>query len=75
MSERHNFSLMLYTPYGLYPAAGEFFLENVIFKVSQTHFSKGGGGGNEVPCMSHVRMSYVPQYGMYVHITTTVQLK
>ena len=23
-----------------YPAAGEFFLENVIFKVSQTHFSK-----------------------------------
>ena len=33
-----------------YPAAGEFFLENVILKVSQTHFSKdfypkGGGGG------------------------------
>ena len=31
-----------------YPAAGEFFLENVILKVSQTHFSKefypkGGG--------------------------------
>ena len=23
-----------------YPAAGEFFLENVILKVSQTHFSK-----------------------------------
>ena len=33
-----------------YPAAGEIFLENVILKVSQTHFSKGGhkffkGGG------------------------------
>ena len=33
-----------------YPATGEFFLENVILKVSQTHFSKdfypkGGGGG------------------------------
>ena len=31
-----------------YPAAGEFFLENVILKVSQTHFSKDfyrkGGG-------------------------------
>ena len=76
MSDRHNFSLMLYTPYGLYltkslsqakkklkfniqktdkwkfliffsmngienyPAAGEIFLENVILKVSQTHFSK-----------------------------------
>ena len=23
-----------------YPAAGEFFLENVILKISQTHFSK-----------------------------------
>ena len=44
-----------------YPAAGEIFLENVILKVSQTHFSKdfypktghtffkGGGGGCEVP--------------------------
>ena len=43
-----------------YPAAGEFFLENVILKVSQTHtFFKGGnapsprpsrgGGGCEVP--------------------------
>ena len=46
-----------------YPAAGEFFLENVILKVSQTHFSKdfypnargggayifqGGGGGGGV---------------------------
>ena len=34
-----------------YPAAGEFFLENVILKVSQTHFSKEfypkGGGGHE----------------------------
>ena len=33
-----------------YPAAGEIFLENVIPKVSQTHFSKDfypkGGGGN-----------------------------
>ena len=32
-----------------YPAAGEIFLENVIPKVSQTHFSKDfypkGGGG------------------------------
>ena len=33
-----------------YPATGEFFLENVILKGSQTHFSKvsypkGGGGG------------------------------
>ena len=33
-----------------YPAAGEIFLENVILKVSQTHFPKdfypkGGGGG------------------------------
>ena len=49
-----------------YPAAGVFFLENVILKVSQTHFAKGGhtffkgGGGNapplgvggrEVPCL------------------------
>ena len=38
-----------------YPAAGEFFLENVILKVSQTHFPKdffpkGGGGCCEVPC-------------------------
>ena len=88
MSERHNFSLMLYTPYnGLYltrslsqakknlkfniqktdkwkffgvlsmngiknyPAAGEIFLENVILKVSQTHFSKDfhPKGGCEVP--------------------------
>ena len=39
-----------------YPAAGEIFLENVILKVSQTHFSKdfypkggGGGGGGAVP--------------------------
>ena len=43
-----------------YPAAGEIFLENVILKVSQTHFRKDlypkggayifqGGGGNEVP--------------------------
>ena len=43
-----------------YPAAGELFLENVILKVSQTHFSKdfypkGGGasifqgGGNAPP--------------------------
>ena len=42
-------------------AAGEFFLENVILKVSQTHFSKdfypkggihfsrGGGGGGKPP--------------------------
>ena len=33
-----------------YPAAGEFFLENVILKVSQTHFSKEfypKGGGHE----------------------------
>ena len=52
---------MLYTPYGLYltknlngienyPDAGEIFLENVILKVSQTHFSKDfyqkGGGGH-----------------------------
>ena len=32
-----------------YPAGGELFLENVILKVSQTHFSKDlipkGGGG------------------------------
>ena len=65
MSERHNFSLMLHTPYGLFltrsllqakkieifdvfsmngiannPASGEFFLENVILKVSQTHFPR-----------------------------------
>ena len=62
MLERHNFSLMLYTLYGLYltrslsqakkklkfninevesyPAAGNFFLENVILRVSQSHFSK-----------------------------------
>ena len=45
-----------------YPAAGKFFLENVILKVSQTHFPKDlypkgggginfsrGGGGCEVP--------------------------
>ena len=43
-----------------YPATGEFFLENVILKVSQTHFFKDfypkggihfsrGGGGIEVP--------------------------
>ena len=43
-----------------YPAAGEIFLENVILKVSQTHFPKDlypkwghkffkGGGGCEVP--------------------------
>ena len=37
-----------------YPAAGEIFLENVILKVSQTHFSKdfypkGGGGGGNAP--------------------------
>ena len=36
-----------------YPAAGEFFLENVILKVSQTHFSKDfypkGGGGAMPP--------------------------
>ena len=42
-----------------YPAAGEFFLENVILKVSQTHFPndfypKGGhkffkGGGGACP--------------------------
>ena len=37
-----------------YPAAGDFFLENVILKVSQTHFykdfyHKGGGGGNAPP--------------------------
>ena len=43
-----------------YPAAGEFFLENVILKVSQTHFSKDfypkggihfsrGGGGGQCP--------------------------
>ena len=36
-----------------YPAAGEFFLENVILKVSQTHFPKdlypkGGGGGGGI---------------------------
>ena len=71
MSERHNFSLMLYTPYGLYltksqsqakkfennPTAGEFFLENVILKVTQTHFSKdfypkGGGGNAPIPLVS-----------------------
>ena len=43
-----------------YPAAGEIFLENVILKVSQTHFPndfypKGGihfsRGGCEVPCL------------------------
>ena len=28
-----------------YPAAGEFFLENVILKVSQTHFFYPKGGG------------------------------
>ena len=36
-----------------YPAAGEIFLENVILKVSQTHFPKDfyhkGGGGNAPP--------------------------
>ena len=37
-----------------YPAAGEIILENVILKVSQTHFSKdfypkGGGGGGQCP--------------------------
>ena len=44
-----------------YPAAGEIFLENVILKVSQTHFpristprrgihfSRGGGGGQCPP--------------------------
>ena len=39
-----------------YPAAGEFFLENVILKVSQTHFSKDfypkGGGGQCPPLAS-----------------------
>ena len=51
------------------PAAGEFFLENVILKVSQTHFSKDfypnerGGGGNkffkggcEVPCEEAINL-------------------
>ena len=47
------------------PAAGDFFLENVILKISQTHvskdfypkgggginYSRGGGGGCEVPCL------------------------
>ena len=35
-----------------YPAAGEFFLENVILKVSQTHFYKDfyhKGGANAPP--------------------------
>ena len=40
-----------------YPAAGEFFLENVILKVSQTHFSKDfypkGGGGPMPPPWLH----------------------
>ena len=50
-----------------YPAAGEIFLENVILKVSQTHFSKdfypkgginlsrgGGGGGGAVKYPVHI---------------------
>ena len=44
-----------------YPAAGEDFLENVIFKVSQTHFSKDfypkGGGGTQVNIVK--KMSYI----------------
>ena len=32
-----------------YPAAGEFFLENVILKVSQTHFFKDFQGGPMPP--------------------------
>ena len=43
-----------------YPAAGEFFFENVILKVSQTHFSKdfypkGGGGGGQCPPLASPR--------------------
>ena len=37
-----------------YPAAGEIFLENVILKVSQTHFSKDfypEGGANAPPLL------------------------
>ena len=50
-----------------YPAAGEFFLENVILKVSQTHFSKDfypkGGinfsrGGVKYPVLAS---GWVPQ--------------
>ena len=38
------------------PAAGEFFLENVILKVSQTHFSKDFKGGCEVPCEEAINL-------------------
>ena len=54
-----------------YHAAGENLLENVILKVSQTHFpristSRGGGhkffkGGCEVPCRSHTLDAAIPQ--------------
>ena len=60
-----------------YPAAGENFLENVILKVSQTHFfkdfyPKGGGGGInfsrggcEVPCL----LRFLATQGGYVLAT------
>ena len=49
-----------------YPAAGEFFLENVILKVSQTLFqgflSQGGGGG-AMPPLTSPRGAYIFQGG------------
>ena len=48
-----------------YPAAGEFFLENVILKVSQTLFqgflSQGGGGA--MPPLTSPRGAYIFQGG------------
>ena len=55
------------------PAAGEFFLENVILKVSQTHFSKDfypkgginfsrGGGGCKVPCSRFFSLQWFTLY-------------
>ena len=124
MSERHNFSIMLYTQYnGLYltrslsqakkklkfniqktdkwkffgvltmngienyPAAGEIFLENVILKVSQTHFSKdfypkgghtffkGGHPGHcEVFVRCHAQLLHCKWVSVYISITPNQSL-
>ena len=45
-----------------YPAAGDFFLENVILKVSQTLFqgflSQGGGGGHKFFKGGQIKFSF-----------------
>ena len=48
-----------------YPAAGEFFLENVILKVSETHFSKDfyPKGGGQCPPLALPWGAYIFQGG------------